>query len=253
MASDRRSFIRGALFLAAGSILAGYDRISRSEWGPKVLNGAEALTSRVQHLLSPDSTMAEEFPETEVSKVFPSNGTSLPKCPRYQTLLANGFADYRLRIDGLVERPAELTIAELRALGVRTQVTRHDCVQGWSAIGKWEGTLLAELLDHVAVSQHARYAVFHCFDEMKPGLLYYESLDMAEARHPQTLLAYALNGKPLPVANGAPLRLRVERQLGYKHAKYLSRIELVDSLANVHGGHGGYYEDTEGREWYAGI
>ncbi|MEH6422323.1 molybdopterin-dependent oxidoreductase [Pseudomonas sp. CGJS7] len=254
MAVDRRAFVRGLLFLAAGSVLAGYDRISRSQWGPQVLNGAEALTSRVQRLLSPQTSMAEEFAETQVSKTFPSNGTSLPSCPGYRALLAKDFADYRLRVDGLVKRPADLSIAELRAIDEREQITRHDCVQGWSAIGKWQGTSLAAVLDHVLVDlDRARFAVFHCFDEMKPGLLYYESLDLEEARHPQTLLAYALNGAPLPVANGAPLRLRVERQLGYKHAKYLSRIELVHSLADIHGGHGGYYEDTEGREWYAGI
>jgi DMSO/TMAO reductase YedYZ molybdopterin-dependent catalytic subunit len=135
---------------------------------------------------------------------------------------------------------------------MRTQITRHDCVEGWSAIGKWTGTPLAALLDHVRPRAGARYVVFHCFDDMEEDTPYYESIDLDEARHPQTLLAYGLNGGPLPVANGAPLRLRVERQLGYKHAKYIRQIEVVASFADVGDGNGGYWEDN-GYEWYAGI
>ena len=136
----------------------------------------------------------------------------------------------------------------------RTQITRHDCVEGWSAIGKWQGAKLSAVLDAVQPASAARYVVFHCADPMEEGgqSPYYESIDMDDAYHVQTLLAYSLNDKPLPVANGAPIRLRVERQLGYKHAKYVMRLELVDSFAHIGEGKGGYWED-QGYQWYAGI
>jgi DMSO/TMAO reductase YedYZ molybdopterin-dependent catalytic subunit len=139
----------------------------------------------------------------------------------------------------------------------RTQITRHDCVEGWSSIGKWKGVQLRLLLEQARPKPNARYVVFRCADSMdRPGSgqdsKYYESIDFDDAYHVQTLLAYELNDQPLPVNNGAPLRARIERQLGYKHAKYLMRIELVDRLADIRGGHGGYWED-QGYEWYAGI
>ena len=174
--------------------------------------------------------------------------------PQYQALAMGGFAAYRLEVGGLVERPASLSLADLRALPSRTQITRHDCVEGWSAIGKWKGAKLAALLDIVQPKADARYVVFHCADPMENDGTspYYESIDFEDAYHPQTILAYELNDKTLPVPNGAPVRLRVERQLGYKHAKYLMRIELVESFANIAGGKGGYWED-QGYQWYAGI
>jgi DMSO/TMAO reductase YedYZ molybdopterin-dependent catalytic subunit len=135
----------------------------------------------------------------------------------------------------------------------RTQITRHDCVEGWSAIGKWKGVPLSEVLALVRPQASARYVVFYCADQMDPsGAKYYESIDMEDARHPQTILAYELNDRDLPIANGAPLRVRIERQLGYKMAKYIMRIELVESFAHIGSGKGGYWED-EGYEWYAGI
>jgi DMSO/TMAO reductase YedYZ molybdopterin-dependent catalytic subunit len=135
----------------------------------------------------------------------------------------------------------------------RTQITRHDCVEGWSAIGQWTGVRLAGLLGAAGLLPRARYAVFHCADDMAGnGGRYYESIDLFDAFHPQTILAYAMNGAPLTVAHGAPLRLRVERQLGYKQAKYVMRVEMVDRLDNIGGGKGGFWEDR-GYEWYAGI
>ena len=171
------------------------------------------------------------------------------------------FADYALTVGGLCDAPRKFTLAELRTLPSRTQITRHDCVEGWSAIGQWTGVPLALLLKAAGLAVGARYAVFHCADnlegepakggEQSPGQ-YYESIGLADAFHPQTLIAYALNGKPLEIPHGAPLRLRVERQLGYKHAKYVNRIEITDSFAQIAGGYGGYWEDR-GYEWYAGI
>ena len=250
--TDRRGFLRKTLLALGGAALAGCDRISDSDTGTKVLESAEGVTRRVQRFLSPSRALAREYTEADISAVFKPNGSTMPDTPLYQTLLRGGFADYRLEVEGLVERPARLSLDELKALGTRTQITRHDCVEGWSAIGKWTGTPLATLLDHVGTRPGARYVVFHCFDDYEEDTPYYESIDLDEARHPQTLLAYALNGETLPVANGAPLRLRVERQLGYKHAKYLRRIEVVASFADIGEGNGGYWEDN-GYEWYAGI
>ncbi|ODV16053.1 MAG: molybdopterin-binding protein [Rhodanobacter sp. SCN 68-63] len=250
--TDRRSFIRMAIMGTAGVIVAGCDRISQSDWGPKVLNKAQGLNRRVQALLAPSSAMAKEYTDADLSPVFRSNGTAMPTTEAYQSLLANGFRDYRLQVGGLVDRPLSFSIDDLKQIEQVAQITRHDCVEGWSAIGKWHGVRLSHVLDKVGVKPNARYVVFHCYDEMDPGEPYYESVDIPEARHPQTLLAWGLNNQPLPIKNGAPLRLRVSRQLGYKQAKYIARIELVDSFAHIAGGKGGYWEDY-GYEWYAGI
>ena len=249
----RRRFIMRALALGGAGLLAGCDRLSRTEWFPALLQSAEGLTRRAQHLVTPRRTMAQEFSEADLSPSFRSNGTANPDNPQYQALAANGFSDYRLKVGGLVERPRSFSLAELQALPSRTQITRHDCVEGWSAIGKWKGAQLGALLDSVGLQSGARYAVFYCADPMDAsGTRYYESIDMEDAHHPQTLLAYMLNDMPLPVTNGAPIRLRVERQLGYKMAKYVMAIELVDSFAHIGDGNGGYWED-QGYEWYAGI
>jgi DMSO/TMAO reductase YedYZ molybdopterin-dependent catalytic subunit len=250
--TERRRFLRNAGLAIAGAFLAGCDRISQSPAGAKVLQSAEGVTRRVQGVFSPSTALAQEFTEADISPVFRPNGTTEPDTDEYQTLMGEDFASYRLKVDGLVDRPGAFSIAELNALAQRTQITRHDCVEGWSAIGQWQGVPLAAVLAHVGAQPGAQFVVFHCFDEMAADTPYYESLDIDEARHPQTLLAHSLNGKPLPVANGAPLRLRVERQLGYKHAKYLQRIELVSDFARIGGGRGGYWEDN-GYEWYAGI
>jgi DMSO/TMAO reductase YedYZ molybdopterin-dependent catalytic subunit len=249
----RRRFITRSLALGGAVLLAGCDRLSRTEWFPRLLEKAEGVTRRAQHLVTPRRSMAQEFSEADLSPQFRSNGTANPDDAAYQALAANGFSDYRLKVYGLVDSPRSFTLDELHALPSRTQITRHDCVEGWSAIGKWKGAQLGAMLDSVGVRPNARYVVFHCADPMDGrGTRYYESIDMEDAHHPQTLLAYALNDKPLPVANGAPIRLRVERQLGYKMAKYVMAIELVDSFAHIGEGKGGYWED-QGYEWYAGI
>jgi DMSO/TMAO reductase YedYZ molybdopterin-dependent catalytic subunit len=177
----------------------------------------------------------------------------LPKGDAYQRLLENGFKDWNLRIHGLVDRPLAWSLEQLRAMPARTQVTMHNCDEGWSAIGQWTGVQLARLLNLAGLKLNARYVVFHCLDTQEAdGVPYYESIDLVDAVHPQTILAYGMNGAPLPVGHGAPLRLRVELQIGYKNAKYVDRIEVVDRLTNIGKGRGGWWEDFDRAPWYAG-
>ncbi len=250
---SRRRFLRNLCTVAGGALVVGCDALSGKPGVKQVLSEAERLNRSLHHALVPRKSMAQEFGEADVSPYFRSNGTDDPDDPDYQRLARNGFVDWRLRVDGLVDHPAQLSLAQLRAMPSRTQITRHDCVEGWSAIAKWRGVPLSEVLALAQPKAAARYIVFYCADPMDAsGTRYYESIDMDDAHHPQTILAYELNGSTLPIANGAPLRLRVERQLGYKMAKYLMRIEAVASFAHIGEGKGGYWED-EGYEWYAGI
>jgi DMSO/TMAO reductase YedYZ molybdopterin-dependent catalytic subunit len=250
---SRRRFLARLAATTTALLVAGCDAISRSTVGPKVLEGGEKANQGAQRLLTSRTSLAQEFSEPDLSPTFRSNGTADPDDEIYQRFASNDFRDWRLRIDGSVQRPADLSLAELRAMKSRTQITRHDCVEGWSAIGKWKGVPLSEVLALVKPGRDARYVVFHCADPMDDaGTRYYESIDFEDACHPQTILAYELNDKPLPIANGAPVRVRIERQLGYKMAKYIMRIEVVPSFAAIGGGKGGYWED-QGYEWYAGI
>jgi DMSO/TMAO reductase YedYZ molybdopterin-dependent catalytic subunit len=251
---SRRRFFARMTSAAAALALAGCDALSRTEWFPKVLGGAEKLNHAAGSVVAGRKAMAQEFTADDLSPMFRSNGTARPNSAAYDALAANGFADYALEVSGLVEKPGKFSLADLRAMPSRTQITRHDCVEGWSAIGQWKGVRFAALLDAVRLKPNARYVVFHCADPMEDDGTqpYYESIDLDDAYHVQTLLAYELNGAALPIKNGAPLRLRVERQLGYKQAKYVMRLEIVESFANIAGGNGGYWED-QGYQWYAGI
>ncbi len=251
MIDRRRLLIQGLAAVGLG-VLAGCDKLSGDARVVRLLERAESVSRRAQRFLSPRNAMAKEFTAADLSPVFPANGTVNPADPAYKALAARGFADWTLEVSGLVERPRAFSLADLRRLPARTQITRHDCVEGWSAIGQWTGPQLSTVLGIVRPLPRARYVVFFCADPDEVGARYYESLDLDEAVHPQTILAYEMNGGPLPIPHGAPLRLRVERQLGYKMAKYLMRIELRDSLTPIEGGRGGYWED-QGYEWYAGI
>ena len=257
-ARDRRHLLRGAVAAAGAAVLAGCDRLSNNAGFVETLKSAQKLSHAAGRIVAPKSAMAQEFSAADVAPVFRGNGTLFPRDADYLALRKDGFAAYKLSIGGLVEKPLELSLEELRALPSRTQITRHDCVEGWSCIGKWKGTPLGALLERARPTAEARFVVFRCFDSMEAlsadgrDTRYYESIDLEEAHHPQTILAYELNDKPLPVINGAPVRARIERQLGYKHAKYVKAIELVASFASIRGGKGGYWED-EGYEWYGGI
>jgi DMSO/TMAO reductase YedYZ molybdopterin-dependent catalytic subunit len=253
--SGRRQFLVGG---AASILLSGCDRMSASPSFQRILAAGEGMNYRLHRLIAGREALAPEFAESDIAKTFRPNGSqdiyNLP--PEYRDWRENGYADWRLRVEGLVMNPQTYSLADLRALPARTQITRHDCVEGWSCIGKWTGPQLSAVLDMVGLRPEARFIVFHCADEVLRYIdgehSYYESIDLIDAFHPQTILAYDLNGAPLPFANGAPLRLRVERQLGYKSAKFLTRIEAVDRVDNIRGGKGGYWED-DGYEWYAGI
>jgi DMSO/TMAO reductase YedYZ molybdopterin-dependent catalytic subunit len=251
---SRRGFLARAAVGASTLLLAGCYDLSQKPWVLNLLGGVEGLTRRAQRLFAGGHALAPEFSKADIAPSFRANGTLRPGTVEYARHAANGFRDWRVTVDGLVERPLSLSPDDLRRFPSRTQITRHDCVEGWSCIGEWKGVQLARVLAMAGVKPTARYVMFHCADPMgdTDDTLYYESLDLLEATHPQTLLAYELNGTPLPVQNGAPVRLRAERQLGYKMAKYIVRIVLVDDFRGVRGGKGGYWED-QGYAWYAGI
>lgn len=236
---------------AGGLLLSGCDRLNSSEPFRAALGSAEGLNQRAQRLLMGDA-LAREFSEAEMSPVFRANGSTKVADPVYQRHLSSGFAQWRLAVGGLVQRPLSLPLSALQAMPQRTQITRHDCVEGWSAIGKWQGPQLGRILAQAGLLPEARFAVFHCADRLG-GVPFYESIDLIDAFHPQTILAWRMNDAPLSEGHGAPLRLRVERQLGYKQAKYVMRIELAESLARTFGGKGGYWEDHSDYAWYAGI
>ena len=257
VATSRRRALRTALASVGGLALAGCDRLSGNAAFVDVLKSAEQLSHGAQRLVAGRQAMAQEFSPADVAAHFRANGTLVPADADYQALMRGGFKDWQLQVGGLVEQPAAFTLAELRAMPSRAQITRHDCVEGWSTIGTWKGVPLSHVLAQVKPRPNANYVVFHCADSMESPSAghdskYYESVDLDDAYHVQTVLAYELNDQPLPVNNGAPLRVRIERQLGYKHAKYLMRIELVDRFDRIRGGAGGYWEDN-GYEWYAGI
>ncbi len=252
----RRGWLQAAGASLMGAVLAGCDRIAEAPKVVNVLDAAEGLNRRVQRLIGRHA-LAREFAEADISRDFRPNGSVNPADADYRAHAENGFADWRLVVDGLVERPLSLSLDQVRALPARTQITRHDCVEGWSSIAKWQGARLGPLLAMAGLKPAARYVVFHCADTLgaptDPGAgKYYESLDLTDALHPQTILAWAMNDRPLPIPHGAPLRLRAERHLGYKQAKYVMRIEAVDRLDAIAGGKGGFWEDR-GYEWYAGV
>lgn len=308
MILHRRRLLTATAGLAGTALLGGCDRFAGTDAGRHTLRVGEDANLYVQRLLMSPQTLAREFPESMISPWFKPNGSIDPPDTAYKALAAKNFSDFKLKVDGLVDTPLSLSLADLRALPSRTQITRHDCVEGWSCIGKWSGVPLGEVLKKAGLKPQARYAVLHCADTLeyasadgawlKPKnpsavreahaayvqlaaagdwggsptgvqngdsnddaddgsdgrrpIRYYESIDLFDAFNPQTILACDLNGKALPVSNGAPLRLRVERQLGYKNAKYVMRVEMVSSLAGLGDGKGGYWEDR-GYEWYAGI
>jgi DMSO/TMAO reductase YedYZ molybdopterin-dependent catalytic subunit len=248
---SRRGLLTG-MVLAAPALLVGCDRLGASpSFRDLVLSTGETLAYWTHRLFASNS-LAREFDPSQLSPEFRTNGNTQPRSADYRAHQAQGFANWRLEVGGLVQAPRGYSLADLRSLPARTQITRHDCVEGWSAIGKWTGVPLRTILDTVRLRADARFIVFHCADDFG-GKPYYESIDLVDAFHPQTILAYAMNDGNLSVGHGAPLRLRVERQLGYKQAKFVMRIDAAASLSPIGGGRGGFWEDDGSYDWYAGI
>ena len=248
----RRSLLSGLTLGAGGFLLSGCDKLNASPNVRGFLEGAEQLHYRTQRLLAGSGALAREYGRSEMSPVFRVNGSAGPTLPSYLAHAATNFADWQLVVDGLVARPLRLSLSDLGRLPQRAQITRHDCVEGWSAIGKWQGPQLASILRAAGLSSRANFLVFHCADE-ENGIPYYESIDINDAFHPQTILALLMNDHRLSIPHGAPIRLRVERQLGYKHAKFVMRVEARDRIDNLYLGKGGYWEDRADYAWYAGI
>ena len=246
---SRRRLIAGA---GAGLLLSGCDRLNESSGFRSLLQQAEGLHMRSQRLIGGPDALAREFSPAQMSANHRANGNITAQDAAWRRHLANGFTDWSLKVFGLVERSLALPLSALHALEQRDQITRLDCVEGWSAIGRWQGPRLGTVLDVAGLKPQVRYIVFHCADRFG-AVPYYESIDLIDAFHPQTILAWRMNGMALPEAHGAPLRLRVERQLGYKHAKFIMAVEARASLAGLYGGRGGYWEDQSDYAWYAGI
>ena len=255
---SRRLFLSG--LLAAPALLTGcklFDGLSAVDHPVRdFMEGTNRLTHGTQKLLAGDA-LAPEYARADIRQGMRPNGTTQPQDADYQAFAANGFADWRLTVSGLVERPLSLSLSDLMAMPSRTQITRHDCVEGWSCIAEWTGVPLSHVLGLAGLQPEGRFVYFRSMDTMERSLAgsvkYWESHDLRDSLHPQTILAYGMNDADLPVGHGAPIRLRVERQLGYKHAKFVMGIEAVASLDGIGGGRGGYWEDVGFYDWYAGV
>jgi DMSO/TMAO reductase YedYZ molybdopterin-dependent catalytic subunit len=205
----------------------------------------ETLTYAAQRVLMSRHSLAREFSRSAISKSVPVNGPP-PETEEYDRLLSADFAEWRLKIDGMVARPSSFSLTDLKRFPLTSQITHQACEEGWSFIAEWSGVQLSYVLNFVGILSQAKYVVFFPFDK------WWDSLDLGDAFHPQTLLAYGLNGENLPTPHGAPIRLKVTRQLGYKNIKYLSHITVTDSLKNIGKGLGSSSPEN-GYSWYAGI
>jgi DMSO/TMAO reductase YedYZ molybdopterin-dependent catalytic subunit len=205
----------------------------------------ETLTYASQRLLTRHS-LAREFSRSQISK-RPLANEMPPLNEAFKRLQAGGFADLRLSIDGMVDRPASFSLAQLKSYPSRSQITMVQCEEGWSYIAEWIGVPLSHVLDVVGTHPQARYVVYFSID---PD--WWESMDMADALHPQTFLTYGMDGAELPVGNGGPLRMRLPRQLGYKSVKFITHLTVTDSLKKFGKGLGSASPEG-GYAWYAGI
>ena len=249
---SRRKFITTSLATVAGAsgiavaarIADRYGLIPPDHGG--IYGIGETLTYASQRLLMSYHSQAREFDQSQISETPIVNGNP-PQNETYERLLDGRFADWRLTIDGLVARPSSFSLADLKSYPSRTQTTQLACEEGWSFIAEWTGVPLSYVLNLVGVLPQAKYAVYLSLDKE-----WWDSIDMPEAWHPQTLLTYGMNGSDLTVGHGAPLRLRLPRQLGYRSLKYVHHITVTDNLKNFGNGLGSSALD-DGYSWYAGI
>ena len=233
-------------------LMAGCTRTEPPTYG-HILRMGDLLTYKAHRLLLPGHSLAREYELHDITPVMavgtvdpadPAKSIYSPEFgPAYERLTAAGFRDWRLSVEGSVERPGTYSLTDLQRMPSRTQITRHVCEEGWSAIAQWTGVPLRVVLEAAGLTAKARYVQFHAYDDVADGI------DMLDALHPQTILAYGLNGRDLPVSHGAPLRLRVETQLGYKSMKFLRRIVVTENFDD----HGAQGNIQNGWAWYAGI
>jgi DMSO/TMAO reductase YedYZ molybdopterin-dependent catalytic subunit len=249
--TSRRTFITG-LASAGGLLLTGCSKELPPTYG-NVLRMGDVLTYKAQRFLLPTQSLAKEYDRREISSIL-AIGTTDPADPRqpafnptngaiYERLRSDGFSDWGLSIEGRVARPGTYSLADLKRFPSRTQITKHTCEEGWSAIAEWTGVPLRKVLEAAGIFPSARFVNFYAFDDIAEGI------DMFDALHPQTILAYGMNGRDLPISHGAPLRLRVETQLGYKSTKYIRRIVVKDEFDDL----GKLGDLQNGWSWYAGI
>jgi DMSO/TMAO reductase YedYZ molybdopterin-dependent catalytic subunit len=249
---SRRKLITTGLVTAAGVSGLGVAAALADRYGlvppdhGGIFGAGETLTYAAQRVLMSHHSLAREFNRSDISKVIPVNGKP-PENETYHRLLAGSFQDWRLVVDGLVAHPSSFSLAELKRFPSRTHITHQACEEGWSFIAECTGVPLSHILNLVGVRPQAKYVVYFSIDPV-----WWDSIDMPEAWHPQTLLAYGMNGRELPVGHGAPVRLRLPRQLGYKSVKYLSRITITDTVKNIGKGLGSMPPEA-GYSWYAGI
>lgn len=235
----------GAAGLAAAARIAEQHGLIPPSSGTLYSPG-EAMTFGVQRLLTRHS-LAREFAPSQISRPPYANGRP-PQTEDFKRHQAGGFADWRLAVDGMVARPASFSIGELRSFPSGSQITHLACEEGWSFIAQWTGTPLSHVLNEVGALPHAKYVVYFSIQQPR----WWDSVDMADALHPQTLVTYGMNGAELPVGHGGPLRLRVPRQLGYKSVKYITRLTVTDSLKGFGEGKGSRAAER-GYSWYSGI
>jgi hypothetical protein len=248
----RRNALVTGLTAGGGLLFSGCSKELPPTYG-NILRMADVVTYSAHRTLLPGQSLAREYSHGDISS-FPATGTTNPADsagirynsthgPTYELLKAGGFADWRLSIEGSVARPGSYSLEDLKRFPSRTQITRHTCEEGWSAIGEWTGVPLSLLLEAAGVLPSARFVNYYTFDAMADGI------DMVDALHPQTILAYGMNGRDLMVRHGAPVRLRVEKQIGYKSMKYLRRIVVADEFDDM----GKLGAVQNGWSWYVGI
>lgn len=248
---NRRKFLTGGVAtVAAISGVAAADRLARRYGllppdGGTLYGPGETLTYATQRLILRHA-LAREFSPSQITEPTFRNEIGPPLPAEYHSLQQNGFRDWRLKIDGLVSNPASFTLDEIRSFPAKSQITMLSCEEGWSYIGEWTGVPLSHLLHTVGAKPEARYVVYR---SIQPNW-WWDSLDMTEALHPQTLVTYAMNGSDLPMQSGAPLRMRVARQLGYKSIKFITHLTVTDSLKGYTKGSG---SADGGYAWFAGV
>jgi DMSO/TMAO reductase YedYZ molybdopterin-dependent catalytic subunit len=249
--TTRRTVLTG-LASCGGLLASGCSKTLPPTYG-NVLRMGDLLTYKAHRLLLPVHSLAKEYAHADISSI-PAIGNTNPadpqqstfnaaRGPTYELLRNGGFTDWRLSIEGRVSRPGGYSLADLKRFPSRTQITKHTCEEGWSAIAEWTGVPLRRVLEAAGILPTARFVQFYAFDDIAEGI------DMFDALHPQTILAYGMNGRDLPVSHGAPVRLRVEKQLGYKSVKFLQRIVVTEEFDDL----GKIGSLQNGWSWYVGI